>query len=218
MRSFTTTLLILLFSMKVYPQKKYNFGLSFGSEQFYAANNGTSPILYDLNNDYSYKLGVFVERSLNNNDEILLGFNYNYYWNNFTYLNGSDLWTDGMSNTFYDLDIHYNHLLTNRFKLFFGVSLIYYRFHDKYFGQWSLLDGTVYANEIKDVTDFNVALNSGLKYEINPKSKIKVEPFILLGFTAFKRDNYRVAYIVENVSSNHYYKHIYTRFGLNIKY
>lgn len=211
-------LFIILLTTNLYAQKKYNFGLSFGSEQFYGKSKGYSPMDYKLKNENTYKVGFFVERNLQNNDQILIGFNYNYYWNYFDYMNGEVPWYYAMSNTFYDLDIHYNHLITNSFKVFLGVNISYYRFHDKYYGTTTLNDGTLYATRINDVTDFNVALNTGVKYEINPKSKIKFEPFVLIGATAFKRDNFKVDYPTEGVSSNHYYKHIYTRFGLNIKY
>lgn len=217
MKKFTF-ILILILTTNLHAQKKYNFGLSVGSEQFYGKDKGYSPMHYSINNSYNYKVGFFVERNLKNNDEILVGFNYNYYWNYFQYLNGNEVWKPGISNTFYDMDIHYNHLLTNRFKVFLGTNVSFYRFHDKYFGEWYLEDRSVYATEVNDVTDFNVALNTGIKYEINPKSKIKFEHFVLIGATLFKRDNFKVDYPTEGVSSNHFYKHIYTRFGLNIKY
>lgn len=211
-------ILTLFLTVNVYAQKKYNFGLTAGSEQFYDANKGNSPMKYDLKNARSTKFGVFVEKKLKNNDEILVGLNYSSYWNDFTYLNGTDIWVSGMNNTFYDIDIHYNHLITKRVKVFLGSNVSFYRFHDKYEGNWYLNNGVLYARELNDVTDFNVALNSGVKYVINPNSKIKFEPFVLIGATLFKRDNFKVVYPTEGVSSNHYYKHIYTRLGLNIKY
>jgi len=211
-------LFVILLGTNLCAQKKYNFGLSVGSEQFYSKNNGYSPTEYNLQNNHSYKVGFFVEKNLKNNDEILIGFNYNYYWNYFSerFIN-SETWENGISNTFYDLDVHYNHLITNSFKVFLGTNLSYYRSHDKYAGV-GYIDEELYFSEKNDVTDFNVALNTGVKYEINPKSKIKFEPFVLIGATLFKRDNFKVDYPTEGVSSNHYYKYIYTRFGINIKY
>lgn len=209
---------VLFFMANIYAQKKYNFGLTAGSEQFYESNKGNSPMKYELKNARSTKFGIFVEKNLKNNDEILIGLNYSSYWNDFTYLNGTDIWVSGMKNTLYDIDIHYNHLITKRVKVFFGSNVSFYRFHDKYEGNWYLDNGVLYARELNDVTDFNVAFNTGVKYVINPSSKIKLEPFVLIGATLFRRDNFKVDYPTEEVASNHYYKHIYTRFGLNIKY
>lgn len=217
MRSILS-LLALLLTTCVYAQKKYNFGLSLGSEQFYSKNKGNSPIEYNLQNNQSYKIGFFVERRLKNNNEILVGFNYNYYWNYYTERFMSDeTWQYGVSNTFYDLDIQYNHLLTNRFKVFVGLNISYYHFHDKYAG-YGFVEDQLYYSEKNNVTDFNIALNTGIKYVINPKSKIKFEPFVLIGANAFRRDNFEIEYPIEGVSSSHFYKRIYTRFGLNIKY
>lgn len=215
---FIYQILFLLLATNIYAQKKYNFGISLGSEQFYSKNKGYSPIDYSLKNSYNYKIGFFIEKNLKNNDNILIGINYNRYWNNFNerFLS-EDLWVFRMTNSFYDLDIHYNLLLTNRFKVFLGTNVSFYHFHDKYAGQ-GFVDDELYYDERNDVTDFNVALNTGVKYEINPKSKIKFEPFVLIGATAFKRDNFKVEYPTEGTSSNHFYKQIYTRFGLNIKY
>src|SRR5690606_13606173 len=212
------SILFLLLATNIYAQKKYNFGLSVGSEQFYSKNKGYSPMDYNLKNSYNYKIGFFIEKNLKNNDEILIGINYNRYWNNFNErILSEDIWIFRMANSFYDLDIHYNHLLTQRFKVFLGTNVSFYHFHDKYAGE-GYVDDELYYDERNDVTDFNVALNTGVKYEINPKSKIKFEPFVLIGATLFKRDNFEVDYPTEGTSSNHYYKHIYTRFGLNIKY
>lgn len=214
----TIFLAVILSTTVLYSQKKYNFGISIGSEQFYSKNTGYSPESNTLKNAYSNKIGVFVEKKLKNKGEILVGFNYNYYWSDFDYMIGSEPWYSNSSNTFYDMDVHYNYLFTNSFKLFLGTNIIFYRFHDKYYGVTTLEDDTIYATEVNDVTDFNVALNMGVKYEINPKSKIKVEPFVLIGATCFRRDNFKDYYYSENVSSNHFYKNIYTRFGLNVKY
>ena len=210
-------IIILLLTTNLYAQKKYNFGLSVGSEQFYSKNKGASPTNYNLLNNHSYKIGFFVEKNLKNNDEILVGFNYNHYWNYTEEDFMNEKWLYGIGNTFYDLDIHYNHLLTERFKVFLGTNVSFHRFHDKYFGVYYKND-VLYSTEINDVTDFNLALNTGVKYEINPKSKIKFEPFVLTGTTFFRRDNFKLDYPTEGVSSNHYYKSVYTRFGLNIKY
>lgn len=185
MRKFTFVLILLL-ATNIYAQKKYNFGLSVGSDQFYSKNKGYSPMDYNLKNSYNYKIGFFIEKNLKNNDEILIGINYNRYWNNFNerFLS-EDIWIFRMANSFYDLDIHYNHLLMQRFKIFLGTNVSFYHFHDKYAGE-GYVDDELYYEERNDVTDFNVALNTGVKYEINPNSTIKFEPFVLIGATLLK--------------------------------
>src|SRR5690606_8648824 len=133
MRKYIAILMILL-TTNLYSQKKYNFGLSVGSEQFYSKNK-FSPIGYNLQNNHSYKIGFFVEKNLKNNNEILVGFNYNHYWNYTTeHFMSDETWLYGIGNTFYDLDIHYNHLFTERFKVFLGTNVSFHHFHDKYFG------------------------------------------------------------------------------------
>lgn len=211
-------LLFMIICINGIAQKKYNFGISLGSEQYYGNDKGYIPNEYKLENQFTNKLGVFVERNLVNQDQILVGFNYNYYWNYFTFMNGDVPWYTATSNTFYDVDFQYNRFLSNHFKVMIGTNVSFYRFHDKYYGVTYLYDGSVYSTEVNDVTDFNLALNSGIKYVINPKSKIKFEPFVLLGATLFRRDNFKVDYLTENNSSNHFYRNIYTRFGLNVKY
>src|SRR5690606_40800386 len=98
-------LFVILLTTNLFAQKKYNFGLAIGREEFYSKNKGYSPMDYSLKNSSNFKVGFFIEKNLKNNDQILIGFNYNRYWNNFheRFLS-EDLWVFRIANNFYDLD------------------------------------------------------------------------------------------------------------------
>jgi len=63
----------------------------------------------------------------------------------------------------------------------------------------------------------NGGLNLGLSYELNPKSKIIVEPFAHANFTVTNREKYKLNSYIDNTETEHKYGRVYFTFGAKFK-
>ena len=209
-------ILFLLFTSNIYSQKKNSFGIHLGNDRFFAKNEGFTSNNYHIVNENALKFGVFYERNLKNDDQIYLNLNRGTYHNMFiSNESGIDYYTR-VRNFYWELNGHYNYKLNNNFKAFAGTFVTFYRFHDKYYGQL-FVNNVMIQDEINDVTDFNFGLTGGIKYLINPNSKIQFEPYLLFGISALKRDNIVVNNYDINTVSKHSYRNEFAGFGINIK-
>ena len=164
----------------------------------------------------SYKLGVFTERNLNEKESILIGFNYNLYWlkSHAQYKGYYPSYGSSM-NWFADLDLQYNRNIGNNFRYFAGVNIAFQRGHSNYAGG-ELVREDSFRTEGK-ATDFNLGLNTGIKYVLNPKSKFKIEPYAMIGINAFKKDKEESVFY-PNIQQENSLGNFQTRFGVNFKF
>ena len=197
-------------------QKKWNFGFHLGSDQYFASKPKPNPHNYKLENTNSYKLGVFTERNLNEKESILIGFNYNLYWlkSHAQYKGYYPSYGSSM-NWFADLDLQYNRNIGNNFKYFAGANISFQRGHSNYAGG-ELVREDSFRTEGK-ATDFNLGLNTGIKYVLNPKSKFKIEPYAMIGINAFKKDKEESVFY-PNIQQENSLSNFQTRFGVNFKF
>lgn len=197
-------------------EKKWNYGFHLGSDQYFASKPKPNDHHYKLENTQSYKAGIFAERNLNEKESILIGLNYNFYWlkSNSQY---KDYYPSSSSNmnTFADLDLQYNRKIGANFKYFVGTNIAFQRGHSNYAGG-ELGREDIFKTEGK-ATDFNVGLNTGLKYTINPKSNFKIEPYVSVGVNAFKKDKEESVFY-PNIKQENSLSNFQTRFGVNFKF
>lgn len=197
-------------------QKKWNFGFHLGSDQYFASKPKPNPHNYKLENTYSYKAGIFAERNLNEKESILIGLNYNFYR-----LRSFDQYKDyyplhsASINWFADLDLQYKRNIGNNFRYFAGINIAFQRGHSNYAGG-ELGREDIFRTEGK-ATDFNLGLNTGIKYVLNPKSKFKIEPYAMIGINAFKKDKEESVFY-PNIQQENSLSNFQTRFGVNFKF
>lgn len=197
-------------------EKKWNYGFHLGSDQYFASKPKPNNHHYKLENTQSYKAGVFAERNLNEKESILIGLNYNFYrlrsfnqYKDYSPLQASSI------NWFADLDLQYNRKIGANFKYFVGTNIAFQRGHSNYAGG-ELGREDIFKTEGK-ATDFNVGLNTGLKYTINPNSKFKIEPYVSVGVNAFKKDKEESVFY-PNIKQENSLSNFQTRFGVNFKF
>lgn len=198
-------------------EKKWNFGFHLGSDQYFASKPKPNPHNYKLGNTNSYKAGIFAERNLNERDAVLIGFNYNLYWlksYDHQYENSYFSYSSSME-SFADLDLQYNRNIGGNFRYFAGLNVAFQRGHSNYAGG-ELGKEDSYRTEGK-ATDFNFGLNTGLKYTLNPNSKLKIEPFVMIGVNAFKKDK-EEAVFYPNIKQENSLGNFQTRFGVNFRF
>src|SRR5690606_37706152 len=169
-------------------EKKWNFGFHLGSDQFYTGKAPSNPLNYQLDNTHSYKMGILAERNINAKSSLTLGLNYNLYFQEFSTKYESFGRSGGRTlDNYFDLDIQYNRHLVKNLNYFVGTNVSFQQGHSNYATLGGDDTQLGYRNEGK-ATDFNVGLNTGLKYTLNPKSKFKVEPYIMMGVNMFNKD------------------------------
>src|SRR5690606_26706419 len=197
-------------------QKKWNFGFHLGSDQYFASKPKPNPHSYKLENSNSYKAGIFAERNLNEKESLLIGFNYNFYWLK-SYTQYKDYYPSGSSsmNSFADVDLQYNRDIGNNFRYLSGVNIAFQAGHSNYAGG-ELGREDMFRTEGK-ATDFNLGLNTGIKYVMNPKSKFKIEPYIMIGVNVFKKDKEESVFY-PNIKQENSLSNFQTRFGVNFKF
>lgn len=193
--------------------KKWNFGFHLGSDQFYTGKAPSNPLNYKLDNTHSYKMGLLAERNLNERSSLTLGLNYNLYFQEYSTQYESYGRSGGrVLDNYFDLDLQYNRYLVKNLNYFVGTNISFQSGHNNSRG-----GGNGFATNGK-ATDFNVGLNTGLKYTINPSSKFKVEPYIMLGVNAFSKDKEEVIFTPSNQTQQHSLSNFHTRFGVNFKF
>lgn len=199
-------------------QKKWNFGFHLGSDQFYTGKAPSNPFNYQLDNTHSYKMGILAERNLNEKSSVTLGLNYNlYFQEHSTQYAGYGRFGGRTLDNYFDLDIQYNRYLVKNLNYFVGTNVSFQRGHSNYGGGGGFNNGIGYSVEGK-ATDFNVGLNTGLKYTLNPKSKFKIEPYVMIGVNAFSKEKEEVIFTPSNQTQQHTLSNFYTRFGVNFKF
>lgn len=197
-------------------EKKWNYGFHFGSDQYFASKAKANPFNYKLENTHSYKMGIFAERNLNEKESVLIGLNYNLY-----YLESSEQYQDYMLSgsktleNFLDLDLQYNRNIGRNFRYFGGLNVAFQPGHSNYA---TLGSTTEYYRAEGNATDFNIGLNTGLKYTINPKSKFKIEPYVMIGVNLFKKDKEEIQFYPSNTVQQNSLSNFYTRFGVNFRF
>lgn len=197
-------------------QKKWNYGFHFGSDQYFASKPKPNSHNYKLQNTHSYKAGIFAERNLNEKEAILIGLNYNFYR-----LRSFDQYKDyypsqaASINWFADLDLQYNRNIGANFRYFAGVNVSFQRGHSNYAGG-ELGREDIFRTEGK-ATDFNLGLNTGIKYVLNPKSRFKIEPYVMIGVNAFKKDKEESVFY-PTIKQENSLSNFQTRFGVNFKF
>lgn len=197
-------------------QKKWNFGFHLGSDQYFASKPKPNSHNYKLENTNSYKLGVFTERNLNEKESLLIGFNYNFYrLRSFSQYKNYYPSSASSMNWFADLDLQYNRNIGNNFRYFAGANISFQRGHSNYAGG-ELGREDMFSTEGK-ATDFNLGLNTGIKYVLNPKSKFKIEPYAMIGINAFKKDKEECVFY-PNIQQENSLSNFQTRFGVNFKF
>lgn len=199
-------------------KKKWHFGFHLGSDQFYTGKAPSNPLNYQLDNTHSYKMGVLAERNLNEKSSITLGLNYNLYYQKHSTHYGIYGKSGGRTlDNYFDLEIQYNRHLVNNLKYFVGTNISFQRGHSNYGGGGGSDTELGYSVQGK-ATDFNVGLNTGLKCVLNPKSKFKVEPYVMMGVNAFGKEKEEVIFTPSNQTQQHTLSNFYTRFGVNFKF
>lgn len=194
-------------------QKKWNFGFHLGSDQFYTGKAPSNSLNYQLDNTHSYKMGILAERNLNEKSSVTLGLNYNLYFQEFSTNYGNFGRSGGRTlSNYFDLDIQYNRYLVKNLNYFVGTNVSFQSGHSNYQS-----GGNGFRANGK-ATDFNVGLNTGLKYTLNPKSKFKVEPYVMMGINAFSKEKEEVIFTPSNQTQQHTLSNFYTRFGVNFKF
>lgn len=194
-------------------QKKWNFGFHLGSDQFYTGKVPSNPLNYQLDNTHSYKMGILAERNLNEKSSVTLGLNYNLYFQKHSTHYGIYGKSGGRTlSNYFDLDIQYNRYLVKNLNYFVGTNVSFQSGHSNYQS-----GGNGFRANGK-ATDFNVGLNTGLKYTLNPKSKFKVEPYVMMGVNAFSKEKEEVIFTPSNQTQQHTLSNFYTRFGVNFKF
>lgn len=197
-------------------EKKWNYGFHLGSDQYFASKAKPNNFNYKLENTSSYKAGVFAEKNLNEKEAILIGFNYNFYWlKSFIQYKDYHPSSNSNMNTFADLDLQYNRNIGSNFRYFAGANISFQRGHSNYAGG-ELGREDAFRTEGK-ATDFNLGLNTGIKYVLNPKSKFKIEPYISVGANIFKKDK-EEAIFYPNIKQENSLNNFQTRFGVNFKF
>lgn len=163
-------------------------------------------------------MGILAERNLNEKSSVTLGLNYNLYFQEHSTHYGNFGRSGGRTlDNYFDLDIQYNRYLVKNLNYFVGTNISFQRGHSKYGGGGGSDVGFGYSVQGK-ATDFNVGLNTGLKYTLNPKSKFKVEPYIMVGVNAFSKEKEEVIFTPSNQTQQHTLSNFYTRFGVNFKF
>lgn len=203
-------------SLSTAQEKKWNYGFHLGSDQYFASKPKPNAHNYKLEDTRSYKAGIFLERNLNEKESILLGFNYNFYWLK-SYSQYKDYYggTGSSMNTFADLDIQYNRNIGSNFRYFVGANISFQRGHSNYAGGQLGREDSFFLEG--KATDFNLGLNTGIKYVLNPKSKFKIEPYAMIGINAFKKDK-EEAVFYPNIKQENALGNFQTRFGVNFKF
>ena len=189
-----------------------------GSDQFYTGKAPSNPFNYQLDNTHSYKMGILAERNLNEKSSVTLGLNYNlYYQKSSTQYNGFGRFRGRTLDNYFDLDIQYNRYLVKNLNYFVGTNVSFQSGHSNYGGGGESNNEIGFSVQGK-ATDFNVGLNTGLKYTLNPKSKFKVEPYVMMGVNAFSKEKEEVIFTPSNQTQEHTLSNFYTRFGVNFKF
>lgn len=197
-------------------EKKWDFGIHLGSDQYFASKYKPNPHNYKLENTNSYKAGIFAERNLNEKSSVLIGLNYNFYYLKSSAQYKDYLRSDGSTlENFVDLDLQYNRNIGSNFRYFAGLNVAFQAGHSNYAGG-ELGREDMFRTEGK-ATDFNFGLNTGLKYTINPSSKFKIEPYVMIGMNAFKKDKEESVFY-PNIKQENSLSNFQTRFGVNFKF
>lgn len=194
-------------------EKKWNFGFHLGSDQFYTGKAPSNPLNYKLDNTHSYKMGILAERTLNEKSSLTLGINYNLYFQEYSTQYESYGRSGGRSlDNYFDLDLQYNRYLIKNLNYFVGTNASFQSGHRNF------QNGGNNFRANGKASDFNIGLNTGLKYTINSESRFKIEPYIMLGVNAFDKDKEEVIFTPNNQTQQHTLSNFYTRFGINFKF
>jgi len=214
----------LLCSIAGYSQDKLNYGLILGADRFLGVNE-TNPEGFELKSQTIPKIGFFLEKTINEKYSYNVSFTYQYFLENYKYMNrvvDSDErhlfeMAEG-PNIYYDLNFSVRYKFINNFFAYGGVFLTYHdNTHNTMISVNPVTKDLTFRFKKNGREDINGGLNLGLSYELNPKSKIIVEPFAHANFTVTNREKYKLNSYIDNTETEHKYGRVYFTFGAKFK-
>src|SRR5690606_9379789 len=146
------------------------------------------------------KLGFFIKKRINEKYSYNLSLNYHYYLENYKFMdrvvNSDDRYPFEMAvgrNSFLDLNflIRYR-IYNNSFTHKGGFISYHYNGHTIFTSTNPVTEELAFKLKKSGREDFNGGLNLGLSYELNPKSKFIVEPFLNANFTVTNREKFKL--------------------------
>ena len=223
MKKIITSLLLLCF-IAGYSQNKLNYGLILGADRFLGINE-TNPEGFELTNRTIPKLGFFIEKRINEKYSYNLSLNYHYYLENYKFMdrvvNSDDRYPFEMAvgpNSFLDLNFLIRYRIYNNLFTHGGGFISYhYNGHTIFTSTNPVTEELAFKLKKSGREDFNGGLNLGLSYELNPKSKFIVEPFLNANFTVTNREKFKLNSYMGNTETYHKYGRVYFSFGSKFK-
>lgn len=220
----STICFLLLYSVITNAQNKFNYGLILGADRFIGINEN-NPEGFELTNRTIPKIGFFVEKKMNEKYSYNISLTYHNFLENYKFMNrvvdSDERYPFEMAvgrHSYLDFNFNLRYKLVDNLFSYGGMFLSY---HNNSHGELTSMNPVTqeYAFKLKKVgrEDINGGLNLGLSYELNPKSKFIVEPFVHANFSVTNREKFRLNSYMGNTLTEHKYGRMYFSFGAKFK-